>query len=271
MTRDEVEALPAAVRRNRMADVVRDRGFVRVGALSEAFAVSMVTVRSDLAALEGAGSVRRVHGGAMPRTAAGSRELSFEESLRSSADEKRAIARAAVGMLESGMSVVLDVGTTTAAIARALVARDDLHEITVITNGLSIALELEVAIPRIQVIVTGGTLRPLQHSLVAPLASDLLARVNADIAFIGCNGVDARRGVTNVNVPEAELKRAMVDAVHRAVVVADGAKLGSVCLGQVAPIERFDTVLTTERADGSAVAAVRRRGVTVRTIPTDPS
>jgi DeoR family transcriptional regulator, aga operon transcriptional repressor len=72
------------------------------------------------------------------------------------------------------------------------------------------------------VVVTGGTLRRLQHSLVNPFGTVLLGRLHASIAFIGCNGVDARGGVTNVNLPEAEVKRAMLLAARRPVVVADG-------------------------------------------------
>ena len=97
--------------------------------------------------------------------------------------------------MADGDTVLLDVGTTTTAIARALVARADLRDVTVVTNGLTVALVLERAWPRISVVVTGGTLRPLQHSLVNPLGTVLLDGLNASIAFIGCNGVDgARRG-----------------------------------------------------------------------------
>ena len=103
---------------------------------------------------------------------------------------------------------------------------------TVITNGLTIALELEKAIPRFQVIVTGGTLRPLQHSLVEPLATTVLRELHADLAFIGCNGVHPANGITNINLPEADLKRVMVDAAERSIVVADGSKIGRTHLGQ---------------------------------------
>ena len=124
--------------------------------------------------------------------------------------------------MADGDTVLLHVGTTTTAIARALVARADLRDVTVVTNGLTVALVLERAWPRISVVVTGGTLRPLQHSLVNPLGTVLLDGLNASIAFIGCNGVDGAGGVTNVNLPEAEVKRAMLLSARRPVVVADG-------------------------------------------------
>ncbi|MDO9396647.1 MAG: DeoR/GlpR family DNA-binding transcription regulator [Herbiconiux sp.] len=246
-----VDERTVAYRRHRILELVESIGFVRVSDLSEAMYVSEVTVRSDLAALESQGALERVHGGAMPRGVATRAERSFETERGSAADEKRRIGRAGAAMVQSGSSVLLDVGTTTAAVADALLERDDLHDVVVITNGLSIALALEPAIPRFTVVVTGGTLRPLQHSLVAPYASMLLARIRADLAFIGCTGVDAGAGVTNVNLPETELKRAMLGASDRAVVVADASKLGRTSLGVIGPLDRFELLLTATPETGA--------------------
>ena len=246
-----------------MLSLIGERGFVRVGELSETFGVSDVTVRGDLAVLEGTQGIRRVHGGAMPRVTGPLHELSFEEALESSADEKLAIARLAVALVEPGMSVIVDVGSTCMALARELARREDLHDVTVITNGLTIALELENAIPRVQVLVTGGTLRPLQHSLVAPLASLMFPHVRADLAFIGCNGVDASAGVTNINLPEAELKREMVQASARAVVLADGSKAGMVHLGRIGELSDFDAVYLGASADERAVRKLRATRTTI--------
>jgi len=256
------EPLPAALRRERMLERIGRAGFVRVSELSEEFQVSDVTVRSDLDALDDRQAIRRVHGGAVLR-GAGMREASFEEALEASADEKRAIALAAAALVVPGSSVLLDVGTTTAAIARALADRDDLTDVTVITNGLTIALELERAIPRFQVVVTGGTLRPLQHSLVEPLASSLLERVHADLAFIGCTGVHPVGGITNVNLPEADLKRAMVTTAERAVVVADGSKLGRTHLGRIAAVDEISALITGVSAAPEELSALRETGLPV--------
>ncbi|MFE6645609.1 DeoR/GlpR family DNA-binding transcription regulator [Nocardioides sp. NPDC057772] len=247
--------LPTEERRDRIRELVEEHSFVRVVDLSEAFGVSTVTVRTDLEALEHGGAVRRIRGGAMP--AEGLRERPFEEVQVDAAPQKEAIARLAVDQLSSGMSVLLDVGTTTAAIAAELVRRTELVDLTVITNGLSIALTLEPALPRLQVIVTGGTLRPLQHSLVPPLADAVLGRIRADVAFIGCNGVDVEAGITNINLPEAELKRAMIAAASGVVVTADSSKLGRVHLGRVADLDRIDTLITDGSHNGPALEAIR--------------
>ena len=259
--------LPAPLRRERIRRLIDERGFVRVSELRVSFGVSGVTARSDLDALVEAGAVRRVHGGAVPVPAGEAtrpeREPSLEESLAASVVPKQQIGQLAASLVSSGQSVILDVGSTALAVARALVARTDLVDVVVITNGLSIALELEAAIPRFTVIVTGGSLRPLQHSLVEPLAGTMLSHVHADIAFIGCNGVHPVRGVTNINLPEAGVKALMLGAAERAVVIADSSKLGQSQLGQVGPLAAFDALVTDAASAGNALEQLKEAGLTV--------
>jgi DeoR family transcriptional regulator of aga operon len=239
--------LPADVRRDRILEIVRDRGFVRVADLGVSFGVSDVTVRGDLDALAATGSVRRVHGGAVAAIGPVA-EPSFEQASDAFAGEKEAIGRAAAALVSSGQSVFLDVGTTASAVALALAERTELYDVVVMTNGLNIALALESAIPRFTVLVTGGALRPLQHSLVNPMALRLFEDLHADLAIIGCNGVHPEAGVTNVNLPEAEVKRAMVERAGRTVVVADGSKLGNVHLGRIARLTDVDALITSATA-----------------------
>ena len=269
-TDGEQEGRSALERRFEMRLLAEKQGFVSVADLSDRLGVSVVTVRSDLDRLAGEGTVQRVRGGAVP-TGERSGERSFEEGLASASDEKAAIGREAAASVVSGESVILDVGTTTLAIAHALVARDDLRDVTVVTNGLSIALALEPAIPRFTVVVTGGTLRPLQHSLVEPLASEVLERIRADVVFVGCTGVHPEAGVTNVNLPEATLKRRMLHAATRRVVVADSSKLGVVDLGRVAGTEEFDRLLTGAAAPEALVAQLEEAGLAVTRCGTSPS
>jgi len=267
---DRAETMPASLRQEHAQRLVEERGFVRVSELRDAFNISGVTARADLDVLVRIGAVRRVHGGAVPaRTLAEhaslrlQREHSFEEALEASAIPKRHIAQTAAGLVQSGQSVILDVGTTTHAIARALCDRADLQDVVIITNGLNIALELERAIPRFTVIVTGGSLRPLQHSLVEPLADLLLRQVHADIAFIGCNGVDVAHGVTNINLPEAGVKARMLAAAERVVVVADHSKLGHVHLGRVGALSEFHDLITDAAADPVLLDSFRDVGLRV--------
>src|SRR5215216_7887495 len=250
----------AVVRQARMAGIILDEGFARVTDLAGRFGVSAVTVRADLSALEARARVRRVRGGAVPL---GERERPFESSQWEAPVQKSSIGVRAAAMIADGDTVILDVGTTTTAIARALVLRTDLRDVTVVTNGLNIALELERATPRISVVVTGGTLRPLQHSLVNPLGTVLLERLHASMAFVGCNGVDPEVGITNVNLPEAEVKRSMLLAARRRVIVADGSKVGQVELARVCGIEEVSLLITDPTADPQVVAEITAAGCQV--------
>lgn len=229
-------------RHEHIADLLTARGFVRVADLAGELGVSEVTVRSDLAAMERDGRLTRVHGGATPVRAG--RETALERSADRAAAAKAAIGRAAAALVQPGDSVFLDVGSTALAVADALLERTDLHDVVLVTNGLTIALALEPGIPRWTVVVAGGTLRPLQHSLVAPFAAPLLGALRIDLAFIGCNGVDAAAGATNVNLPEAEVKREVLENAARRILIADASKVGRVEVGVIAPLAAFERLIT---------------------------
>lgn len=256
----------APLRRERAAASIARRGFARVTDLARELGVSEVTVRTDLAALEAEGRITRIHGGAMPKGLVAERESSLEQSRTRLARAKEAIAAAAAAEVRSGESVLLDVGSTTLAVAHALVARTDLSEVVVVTNGLAVALALEPAIPRFTVVVTGGTVRSLQHSLVNPLATTLLDDVRADLAILGATGVHPVHGVTNVNLPEAEVKRRMVASAARRVLVADSSKLGQAHLGRVAGLDEIDELITDTNADEGDATALREAGLRVRAV-----
>jgi DeoR family transcriptional regulator of aga operon len=243
----------AEIRRERIAAALLEDGFLPVTTASARFGVSEVTIRADLAALEQRGRLRRVHGGAMPPPASG-REAPLEAAAGQGAAVKRAMARRVLSLLPSGASLFLDVGSTVLAVAHALVDRPDLGERVVVTNGLTTALALEPAVPRLSVIVTGGTLRPLQHSLVNPLAAQTLAGLHVDVAIIGCNGIDADGRVTNLNLAEAEIKREVLAKAGTRILVADGSKVGARHLGLIGQLAEFDAVVT-DAAGGRALKA----------------
>jgi DeoR family transcriptional regulator of aga operon len=254
-------------RRERLLALVRAQDFARINELSERLGVSVVTIRNDLDQLAIEGQIRRVRGGAVPRVRP-YMERPYEAREDAQAAEKRLIARAAAGLLSSGDSVILDVGTTPMAIAHQLVERTDLKDLTVFTSGLNIALALEAAIPRIHVIVTGGTLRPSQHSLVDPLAALVLDRVRVSVAFVGCNAVHPTRGALTTNLLEAAVKQRMLAASHRGVLVADSTKFSQESLIQVCELSELDLVITSGVIDEAVLAAVREK---VEVLVAEPS
>jgi len=255
--------LPATARRARVLETVRRLQFASVADLSVAFGVSEVTIRSDLDALAEEGHVQRVRGGAVHRTA-DNLEASYEQSQDTRLDQKLRIGFAAATLVASGQTVILDSGTTAAAAARAIAARRDLHDVTVFTNGVRTALELEPAIPNLMVLLTGGTLRRQQHSLVNPFGTIILDQVHAHVAILEAQGVDPSAGVTHINVGEAEIKRLMMRASRFRVLVADGSKIGQVSLVHLYGTDELDLLITDSTADGSVVAALREGGLDVR-------
>ena len=258
---------PAAVRRQGLARLLSARGFVRVADASLELGVSEVTIRGDLTALARDGRAVRVHGGAMPADALVDRESPVESTRDRDAAAKRAIGVAAAGLVSSGDCVYLDAGSTALAVADALLDRRELHDVIVVTSSLALALALEPAIPRLEVIVTGGTLRPLQHSLVNPFAAPMLASLRFDLAFIGCNGIHPLNGVTNVNLPEAEVKTLAVRATRRAVLIADGGKLGRTEVAVIGEIVDFATLVTAGPAPDGVLDALRATGIEVVAAP----
>lgn len=248
-----------ALRQRKILELVAREGHVRVGDLSELFGVSAVTVRSDLDWLNEQELVKRTHGGAVLPTVLRF-ERSFEETSRERIEVKRQIGRTAARSVTDGETIILDVGSTTTELAKALSPK--LQNVVVITNGLKIALLLERH-AGITVVLTGGTLRDKQHSLINPFATVLLQELNVDRAFIGCNGVHPSRGITNANLQEAEVKRAMIASSHRAVVVADSTKVMNVSTAQVASIDRIDGLYTDIGADSVHIEQLRGAGLEI--------
>ena len=243
-------SLGASVRHDAIRASLAAQGRVSIADLSERLGVTSVTIREDLKHLEAKGLLNRTRGGALAVPAKGSGETALELTRLTNRAEKQAIAQFGASLVESGQTVILDVGSTTTALAKAL--SPELRGVTVITNGLNIATTLESA-PGVTVIVTGGTLRPLQHSLVAPMGTLLLDKIKADIAFLGCNGVDPERGFTNANIAEAEIKQAMMRSAKYKVFLADHDKIGAVASAFVAEIDSADLLVTDTGADSAVL------------------
>lgn len=243
----------------RITEILDQEGAVRVADLVDALGVSAVTIRTDLEQLEKQQKLRRTRGGAVPvRTTRF--ELPLEITSTRMKRQKRAIGRRAAAMVRDGDTVIIDVGGTTTETAKALAP--DLRDVMVFTNALNTALELENH-PGITVVVTGGTLRPLQHSLVSPFGTLMLRGVNADLAFMGCSGIDPDRGFTNTDLAEAEVKRAIIDAAARTVFVADHTKLLQVATALIAPLKAADRLITDADARPEMLEPVTQRGLRV--------
>jgi DeoR family fructose operon transcriptional repressor len=258
-TTERPVALKAARRHDAIRRAIEAGGQVSVAHLTDRLGVSEVTVREDLKYLELQGVLTRVRGGAM-LSRHGAMEMPLEETSTTNRAEKQAIGAYAASLVRNDQTVIIDVGSTTTEMAKAL--SPDLMRVVVITNGLNIALILE-SLPGVSVIVTGGTLRPLQHSLVAPMGNLILDQINADVAFLGCNGADPLRGFTNTNIAEAEIKQAMVRSAEKIVFLADHDKIGRVASALVTDVSGADLLITDEGADETVLGNLRSDGLAI--------
>lgn len=239
-------------------ETLNKQGRCLVADLAKQMEVSEVTIRQDLDVLERKGLLRRTHGGAILPSKIGF-ERPFQVEETSFKDQKERIAQAAAELVSPGDTLILDVGTTIAELARKLLNH---HELTVLTNALNIAATLE-ANPGITTIVTGGVLRAKQHSLVNPYATLILEKIRVDLAFIGIGGIEANHGITNVNIAEAEIKSIFLKAAQRRVVLADSSKIGNIGLVKIANLDQIDLLITDKQADAKEIANLRRKGLEV--------
>ena len=235
----------------------RDRQ-VLVADLAKEFHTSEVTVRKDLEALHLRGMIQRTHGGALPTHDGALEDPSLREKERLHRKEKLRIAAAAAELVSEGQVVILDSGTTTIEIARALRNRQNL---TVITNGVNIAAELSNS--SIEVILTGGAVRKNSSSLVGPIAEDTLRRLSADILFLGVDGFDVRYGLSTPNLLESMVNRLMTEIAKRTVVVCDSSKFGRRSLSLIAQTTSLQHVITDKGIPKSDLQALKNAGIEV--------
>src|SRR5207248_8537876 len=218
-------------RRSLILDRLRTQGRVLATDLSTQLHVSPDTVRRDLRELDDAGLLRRVHGGALPRHGDAS---PFAARARRAPEAKASIARRAAECVQDGQVIVLDGGTTTLELARAL--RADLRA-CVITTSPPIALALADH-PGVEVTVVGGTLRPNALVTVGAAAIEALRVIRADVVFLGVCGLHPEIGVTAEDLEERHVKAAMIDGAADVVALVDQDKLGTVLPIVVAPLSR---------------------------------
>jgi DeoR family transcriptional regulator of aga operon len=252
----------------RMQQVLRlleSRDYVQVAELSEAFAVSEVTVRSDLTELARQGLVARIRGG-VRALQQGQSEVGFDLRLRLAVERKRAIARAAAGMVDEGEAVALDASTTAYYLALELRSK---RELVVVTNGLLVATALADA-PGITVLVTGGMLRLSAMSLVGDLGADVLRTTRINKGFLGARGLSLSRGLMDLNPDEVRIKQEMADACEQVYGIFDGTKWHRSALLAFVQVEDLAGIVTDSSAPAAEVDAWRAAGVDVVTVDPGP-
>jgi len=253
-----------AQRQARIVQQLQEEGFVEVARLSTDLAADRSTIRRDLRALEQRGLVRRTRGGAVPGPASGHADIPYEVKRMEHTPAKEAIGFYAAQLVQNAEAVLLDSGSTTFQVARALRHR---HDISVVTNDLNVAMSLAES-PRIQLVLTGGILLESVYTLVGPRTVEELRALHVDRVFLGADAIHHEVGITNVTFVEVEVKRAMIAAARELVLVADSSKFEHRALASVCGLDDVDLIVTDDRLDPE----IRQLyGDRVRCVPVTPA
>ncbi len=260
--RNRSAALPEERRRS-IVELVRTRPLVRADELASHLGVSIETIRRDLHALEEAGLTRRVYGG-VTRPPAHSFEAPFEQRRITNAEAKRAMARLAVSLVYPDSTIVLDIGTSVAEIARQLPA--EFHG-RVITNSILVAAELGGR-AGMELLVTGGRVRLGDLACYGPHAEALLEGFYGGIAFLGSGAVHPAIGLTDHHIDEIPSRRIVIDHADEVYVMADSSKLGQVAPAKVCDLAALTAIITDDGVEPALRQAFAEAGVRLLIAPT---
>jgi len=243
-------------RQKKILNLLDENGSIQVSELIDLFNVSDMTIRRDLILLERKGLLRRVHGGAVLNRGR-SYEPPFLSRTSSFLEQKEMIGLAAAQLIQVGESIMLDVGTTTLEVARAIPQNLNL---TIITPSMQIA-SLLVDHPSVRVILTGGILRPGELSLVGHLAEQAVRDFFVDKLFLGAAGVDLESGLTEFNLEDTLVKQAMLDRAKEVILVVDSTKFSKVAFTAIAPITVVHHIITDREVPDKIAQQIEKMGI----------
>jgi DeoR family transcriptional regulator of aga operon len=264
--RTRVEIIPAK-REALILDFLRQRGAAGIQELAEEIGASASTIRRDLDHLVRRGALERTHGGALLQR---TEHATFEPEVAVAAEfaraQKKLIGSAIAAELQHGQSVIFDASTTVLEAARAVAARR--LAITAVTNSLAIAQAL-AGVPNLQVVVPGGTLRPGSMTLTGRPGEDFLRTIHADVALIGTHAITGRL-LTETSLEVAAMKRAMIRAARRVLVLVDSSKFTSPSFCTICDVAEIHEIVTDDGIDAAQLASLRTLEVPLRLVPMPP-
>jgi DeoR/GlpR family transcriptional regulator of sugar metabolism len=263
--RARVKNLPSAARQTRIRERFAEQPGVSISQLAREFDVSEMTIRRDLAALEGKSHIQRTHGGAV-LTERMMLEFDYRDRREHNRAAKRAIASAARKLVKPGQRLILDTGTTTLELAALL---KDGKDLTVITPSLAVASELQHA-PGVEVILLGGVIRRGSPDLTGPVTEHCLELFAADIAFQGADAIGNDGAIYNSDLRLARVDRLMRRVARRCCVLADHTKIGDTALARSGSLADADTFITNKGAPVDALKRFKKLGVEIVAVTPAP-
>lgn len=249
------------VRRKKILEILRRDGQVRVSQLSEALGATVVTIRSDLDALEQDGYLERTQGGAI-QTMKNYYNLEFQRRKQEHMENKKAIAAAAAGLVQDGDTLFINSGTTTYFTAVELKQRKNLN---VVTNSISVAVELG-GLPTFRVILLGGDINAQYSFSYGEDAKEQISRYRANWAILSVDGIQPGAGITTYHAEESVIDRIMMERAQASIIVADSTKLGRESFSRISALTPNTVIFTDSGANAEIASQIRAEGVDLRII-----
>ncbi|SNS78318.1 DeoR/GlpR family DNA-binding transcription regulator [Antarctobacter heliothermus] len=221
-------------------EIARRDGKVTVDDLADHFGVTLQTIRRDLTDLAEAGRLERVHGGAV--LPSGTTNIGYEERRSLNAGAKQSIAQACAAQIPNGISLFLNIGTSTEAVARELLHHEHLM---VVTNNMNVA-NILVANPTCEILVTGGQLRRSDGGLIGNLAAETIRQFKFDLAVIGCSALDRDGDLLDFDIREVSVSRTILRQSRKTYLVADHTKFARSAPARIASLADVDVFFTDD-------------------------
>ena len=254
--------LPQTFRHPEIVRIARQEGRVTVEGLAERLGVTVQTIRRDLGELAREGKLDRVHGGAVPPSSDPAPAIGYEERRGLAAGAKGRIARAVAAEIPPGASLFLDIGTSTEAVARELLA----HEGLVVTNNLNVA-NILAANPHCELVVAGGVLRRTDGGLVGEIAASVLERIKLDHAVIGCSALDEDGDMLEFDLREVLVTRAIMERARQTWLVADATKFDRRAPARLGSLAEIDALFTDADPPEGVARLCRESGTRIVLAP----
>jgi len=245
-------------RKQKILEIIRKNGMVKVADLSRLFNVSEVTIRNYLADMESKGLLSRTHGGAISSYKPYC-SMNFNQRLETNHHEKEIIAKRTASMIESGDTVMFNAGTTTLLVFRHL--PQDYH-LNIITNSISIALEASTN-PNYNIVLIGGSLNPKYQFTFGVDATDTLKNYYADKLILSVDGIDFSNGFSTYYNEEIDVDRQMLEQSSVSIIAADCSKFGRNALVKISDLSTADYLVTTYSPNKNESNVLFDNGITL--------
>lgn len=242
-------------RRNKIVELINEKGRVSVNKLSELFNISAVVIRADLSELEKQGLLARVHGGAITSYKS-YYDMSLMQRLNANASEKKAIAEKLSESVSDSDTLIMNAGTTPIYVMRAIANK----RVTIVTNSIALALE-GAQNPNFKIILLGGDVDGNFQFTYGISAIKELEQYTADLFIMSVDGIDLKNGISTFYYQEAEICKYMMSRCRRTVVAADHSKIGRTAFAKISDLKEIDELVTDSAADTATLEKLGKRNI----------